>query len=150
MNVYAIITARLRAQLAKGVVPWHRPWTQGGPPRNLLTQQLYRGVNRWTLADQYVSPYWLTFHQAHQLGGHVRAGEHGAPVIFWKFWDLTTDEANDVTVRTKRTRPLLRYYVAFNTEQCDLPTAVQAQLQIPQPHAFDLLPACEQIVAHMP
>ena len=73
MNVYEIITARILAQLEQGVIPWHRPWRSGGVPKNLLSQKPYRGVNVWLLVSQpYISPYWLTFVQAQEIGGRRR------------------------------------------------------------------------------
>jgi antirestriction protein ArdC len=42
----------------------------------------------------YTSPYWLTFKQAKEIGGSVRKGEHGFPVVFWK-WLEGTRESED-------------------------------------------------------
>jgi antirestriction protein ArdC len=43
-------------------------------------------LNVWLLASAgYASPYWLTYKQAHEIGGHVKKGEHGVPVVFWKW-----------------------------------------------------------------
>jgi len=42
-----------------------------------------RGVNVFLLsASKYVSPFWLTYRQANELGGHVRKGEESATVVF--------------------------------------------------------------------
>lgn len=30
----------------------------------------------------YACPFWLTFQQARDLGGHVRKGAHGSPVVY--------------------------------------------------------------------
>jgi antirestriction protein ArdC len=35
----------------------------------------------------YSSPHWLTYKQAQEIGGHVKQGEHGSPVVFWKWVD---------------------------------------------------------------
>src|SRR5262245_41754424 len=91
MNVYEIITQRIMEQLEHGTVPWQQPWNhKAGLPRNLLSQKDYRGINVWILASAgYSSPYWLTYRQAQEIGGFVRRGEHGSPVVFWKFVDQT-------------------------------------------------------------
>jgi antirestriction protein ArdC len=85
-NVYEIITDRIVKQLEAGTAPWHKPWSvpgQDGLPRNLLSGHPYRGINVWILASSgYASPYWLTLRQANELGGHVRRGEKGMPVVF--------------------------------------------------------------------
>ena len=76
MNVYAIVTEKIINLLEQGVVPWRRPWTGGGLPRNVVSKKPYRGINHFLLsASKYVKPYWLTMRQANELGGHVRKGE---------------------------------------------------------------------------
>ena len=103
MNVYEIITVRILAQLEQGGIPWHQPWRSGGVPRNLLSQKPYRGVNVWLLVSQpYTSPYWLTFVQAQEIGGRVRPGEKGTPVIFWKRREETQEEESGEEVEGKR------------------------------------------------
>jgi antirestriction protein ArdC len=84
MNACEIITARIMEQLEHGTVPWQKPWNaQAGIPQNLLSQKHYRGINVWMLASAgYAYPYWLTFKQAKDIGGSVKKGEHGYPVVF--------------------------------------------------------------------
>jgi antirestriction protein ArdC len=60
----------------------------------------------------YSSPYWLTFKQAQELGGHVRKGEKSCPVVFWKWLDVERDGE-------KERVPFLRYYSVFNAAQCE-------------------------------
>ena len=88
MDVYAIVTEKIINLLEQGVVPWRRPWTSIGLPRNLVTRKPYRGINHFLLsASKFVSPYWLTMRQANQLGGCVRKGEESTIVVFWKVED---------------------------------------------------------------
>ena len=127
MDVYAIVTEKIINLLESGVVPWRRPWTSTGLPRNLVSRKPYRGINHFLLsASKFVSPYWLTMRQANQLGGCVRKGEENTIVVFWKVEDLEqcgedldSEEHDDKNHR----RFLLRYYRAFNLEQCELPQA---------------------------
>ena len=134
MNVYEIITARILVQLEQGVILWHRPWRSRSVPKNLLSQKPYRGVNIWLLVSQpYTSPYWLTFVQAQEIGGRVRSGEKGTPVIFWKRQEETQEEEIGQGVEGKRRAPLLRYYTIFNIDQCELPASLTARLSIPSP-----------------
>jgi antirestriction protein ArdC len=84
MNVYEIITDRILNSLGNGVVPWRRPW-HTETPKNLISSREYRGVNVLVLqSSPYESPYWLTCNQARDLGGSVRKGERGTPIVFWK------------------------------------------------------------------
>jgi antirestriction protein ArdC len=127
MDVYEIITENIINLLEQEIVPWRRPWTATGLPRNLVSKKPYRGMNYFLLsATKYVSPFWLTFRQANQLGGQVRKGEHGTIIVFWKVEDDRVDNGRDhdetSAASTKdRRRFLLRYYRVWNVEQCQLP-----------------------------
>ena len=140
--------------LEQGVVPWRRPWTSTGLPRNLVSKKPYNGINYFLLsASKYVSPFWLTYRQATELGGHVRKGEESTIVIFWKVEDLKqsgedldTEKSNE----KNRRRFLLRYYRVFNLEQCELPQAVLDKLPKIETHEHDPIEAAERIIAGMP
>src|SRR5271170_2922519 len=125
MDIYAIVTDKIINLLEQGVVPWRKPWTSAGLPRNLVSKKPYRGVNVFLLsASKHVSPFWLTYRQANELGGHVRKDEESTVVVFWKVDDAkqsTEDLDNEETDGKTRRRFLLRYYRVFNLEQCELP-----------------------------
>src|SRR5262249_2619544 len=156
MNVYETITNRIMEQLEHGTVPWQQPWNHtAGLPRNLLSQKPYRGINVWVLASAgYASPYWLTYRQAQDIGGHVRKGEHGAPVVFWKVLERGEESQDgEETNNSTRRVPLARLYTVFNVQQCELPERLQPFLTIDSALRADThrqIEACEQIVAGMP
>lgn len=135
MSVYDIITDRIVAMLKKGTAPWHKPWHStetGEGPMNLTTKKPYHGLNVMLLGClNYERPYFLTYKQAAENGGHARKGEKGHPVIFWK-----VEEATETTDKTF----LLRYYTVFNVSQCDgldhlLPAATAKPVEGPEAHA---------------
>lgn len=140
-DVYGVVTDRIVALLEAGTVPWKKTWSGGGP-KNLVSGKAYRGVNVFVLACQgYSSPSWLTYRQAAQLGGSVRRGEHGSPVIFWN-WIEKTDPAN----ATRKIRfPILKYFTVFNVQQCDGIAAPAAEKASVNP-----IETAEAIVAGMP
>jgi antirestriction protein ArdC len=154
MDIYAIVTEKIINLLESGVVPWRRPWTSTGLPRNLVSKKPYRGVNFFLLsASKYVSPFWLTIRQANELGGHVRKGEESTVVVFWKVDDAkqsTQDLDNEETDGKTRRRFLLRYYRVFNLEQCELPQTVLDKLPKTEAHEHDPIEAAERIIADMP
>jgi antirestriction protein ArdC len=93
-------------------------------------------LNLWALARGDVDPRWLTHRNAEQLGGHVRKGEKGAAIIFWKFLpakDRDGDAAPDALTDDEQERkliPFARSYTVFNVEQCegfDLPPLVEEE-----------------------
>jgi antirestriction protein ArdC len=149
MNVYEIITERILAKLEEGTVPWRKPWRGGeaGMPRNLQTGHPYRGINVFLLAAAgYESPYWLTFRQARQRGGSVRSGEHGTPVVFWKWHHAQEQDAENRS--TRRRVPFLRYYTVFNLEQCD--GVFVPVTSMPPQRELSPIKHCEEVIAGMP
>src|SRR6266446_5563199 len=152
MNVYEIVTEKIVKLLEQGIVPWRRPWTSTGLPRNLVSKKPYRGLNFFLLsASKYVSPFWLTLHQANQLGGHVRKGEESTVVIYWKIdnAEQRPEDGEESEEKTRR-RFLLRQYRVFNLEQCELPKAVLDKLPKTETHQHDQIEAVEKIIAGMP
>ncbi len=154
MNTYEIVTEPIISLLERGVIPWRRPWAATGLPRNLVSKTTYRGINSFLLgATKYVSPYWLTFKQANQLGGAVRKGEHGEIVVFWKIEDAgrtNPDAEQSEDDESARRRFLLRFYRVWNVEQCPLPQAVLDKLPPIETHQHDPIEAAEKIIAGMP
>jgi len=135
-DVFQEITDKITAQLEAGVRPWAKPWKDGVAPLALelphnIAGRPYRGGNvpmLWALAEEagYRSPCWLTFNQAHERGGHVRKGERGALVFFWKW-----QEVEDPTTGERRRRAFARAYTVFNLDQVegvDVPTVQPREL----------------------
>jgi len=150
MDVYQIVTDKIVAMLEAGVVPWRRPWTSAGLPRNLVSKKPYRGINHFLLsASMYVSPFWLTLKQANELGGSVRKGEQSTAIVFWKV-DQKQNETDDADNEETQRRFVLRYYRVFNLEQCDLPQARLDKLPKVETHDHAPIDAAELIVANMP
>jgi len=116
-KVYQIVTDRILAELAAGVIPWKKTWSADGSlPMNLISKKEYRGTNLLLLPSNYSSPFFLTYNQCKKLGGFVRKGENSYPVIFWKFFDKTDSVSGE---KTGGRIPMLRYYRVFNVEQCE-------------------------------
>jgi antirestriction protein ArdC len=154
MNVYEIITNKIIGLLEQEIVPWRRPWTVAGLPRNLVSRKPYTGINLFLLsAAKYASPYWLTFKQANQLGGSVRKGEHGEVIVLWKVdqvADNATGDDAEAEVDQKHRRFVLRYFRVWNLQQCDLPQAVLDKLPKIESHQHDPIEAAERIIREMP
>lgn len=154
MDVYGIVTDKIINLLEQGAVPWRRPWTGGGLPRNVMSKKPYRGINHFLLsASKYVQPYWLTMRQANELGGHIRKGEESTIVVFWKVDDLNEnaeDTDHEQPEQKTRRRFLLRCYRVWNLEQCEFPQAVLDKLPRIETHEHDPIEAAERIIAKMP
>ena len=143
-SVYDQITERIVAMLEKGTVPWRKPWqAQARFPRNLVSGKPYRGINVFLLhAMQYESPFFLTYHQAQELGGNVRKGEKSCPVVFWKQLEVEDKETHEV-----EKIPMGRFYFVFNVSQCDGLKDISAPV-VESPLSAPTKP--EEIIALMP
>lgn len=127
-DVYQKITARIVAALREGVRPWLKPWSVEYAAER-ITRPLrangvpYQGVNvlmLWSEAMDkgFVSPFWMSFKQAIDLGACVRKGEHGSLVVYADCIRRTKTNAetgDDVETEI----PFLRGYTVFNVEQVE-------------------------------
>lgn len=122
------ITERILADLEAGVRPWLKPWSierlAGRVTRPLrATGEPYRGINvvlLWmeAVACGYASSTWLTYRQAQALGGQVRKGEKGAPVVYYGTSSKTRTDEQSGEEREDGFR-FLKSYTVFNTEQVE-------------------------------
>jgi len=154
-NIYEEITQKIIKSLETGVIPWIRPWEAAryGEHRNAVTHRPYRGLNilllnLTALTKGFSDPRWLTFRNTEQLGGHVRKGEKGVGVIFWKFLPLTEQQESDPEAdagdTNRKVIPFARLFTVFNVEQCEglnlPPLAVDRDEELQNP-------AAERIIA---
>jgi antirestriction protein ArdC len=127
-DIYTRITNRIVAALEDGVRPWHQPWN-AAHAAGRITRPLrhngepYSGINVITLwseavAAGYNAPIWMTFRQAKALGGAVRKGEKGAPVVYANRLHKTETDP-DTGEEVERDIPFMKGYSVFNVEQID-------------------------------
>jgi len=118
-DIYEAITERFIEQLKVGTVPWQKPWLSA---QNIVSQKPYRGINSLLLGSApYKSPFWVSFKQALDLGGHVRKGEKSTPVIYYKFLEKR-DAAGNLVIRADGTQarvPFIRWSNVFNLDQTE-------------------------------
>ena len=141
VDVQTRVTQQIIEKLEAGVRPWFKPWN-AEHAAGRITRPLrhngenYHGVNilmLWMSAELqgFVCPYWMTFQQAKELGGFVKKGEHGSPVVYASTFKKTdtTDDGQQVEEEI----PFLKEYTVFNAEQCEgLPKHFYALAEQPQ------------------
>lgn len=149
MDIAQLITDRIISELEKGATPWVKPWRSlkqapgAGMPFNPASKTIYRGINNvWLGMQPYAVPWYVTFKQAQDLGGSVKAGEKGTPVVFWKIG--RRESVNDAGESTTSAYALVKHYWVFNIEQCE-GLEIPAMPQLPAP-AFDQNPAVMAVV----
>lgn len=127
-DIYQRITDTIVNQLEQGVRPWIKPWNAehaaGRITRPLRAcGQPYQGINVLALwasatAQGFSAPIWMTFKQAKELGGNVRKGEKGSPVVYASTLSRTeTDESTGE--ENERQIPYMKGYTVFNAEQVE-------------------------------
>lgn len=124
-DVYTRVTAKIIADLESGVRTWMKPWSGGEASFSLPLRHCgtpYRGINvllLWseTLEKGYGSSKWMTYRQSQELGGQVRKGEHGSPVVYADRFTKTEADENGQDI--EREIPFMKGYTVFNVEQIE-------------------------------
>jgi antirestriction protein ArdC len=126
-DVYTRVTSHIVEELERGVRPWLKPWNAenaaGRITRPLRHNGLpYNGVNvlmLWASAEMqgYSCPFWLTFQQTKEFGGHAKKRQHGSPVVYASTFKKK-EQAEDGS-ETEADIPFLKEYTVFNAEQCE-------------------------------
>lgn len=144
MNTYEVITQRVIEAIEKnGAMPWQRPWQlrvgSGAFPMNLATGRQYKGINTFLLSMMgFTSQFWITYKQAKTLGGTVRKGEKGVPIVFWAILEKKNSKTGEL-----EKIPFIKHSTVFNFEQCEnlvAPAVDQSTLEI------NPIDSCEEIV----
>ena len=127
-DVYQRITDRIVTALETGVRPWLKPWNAehaaGRITRPLRANGIpYQGINviaLWMDAETkgFSAPIWMTYKQAHDLGGQVRKGEHGSLVVYANTVTRTETDS-DTGEATERDIAFLKGYTVFSVDQID-------------------------------
>lgn len=147
MNTYETITASIVAAIETGTdkyqMPWHTVAGVGTSPRNAVSRKAYRGINTLILGSKgYQSGDWATYKQWQERGVQVRKGEKSTTVVFWKFFDKTSESQDGETVKTGSI-PMARMYSVFNSAQTD---GYQAPPE-PEYNADQRVADCEEFVS---
>jgi len=148
-TVYEIISDQIIASLETGNIPWRKPW-KSGMPLNIRGTE-YRGINTVLLSlAAFETPIYATYNQIkNDMGGQVRKGEKGFPVVFWKALER---KKNGVVVTRPdgkpETFPIMRYYTVFNIDQADIDRARKQEIvdALIKPVAHKPIDAAETIV----
>jgi antirestriction protein ArdC len=136
LDVYRRVTDSIITAIETGIGEYKMPWIvrqdKGFSPVSVGSAKPYRGINTvvlWAQAQTkgYGSALWGTYQQWQQLGGQVRRGEHGSPVVYWGSYESKETEQSEETARLL----FAKGYTVFNLEQvdgCKLPKRFEPKL----------------------
>lgn len=118
--------------MKNGTAPWQQPWSGDmETPYNAASGRHYHGVNfvrlslRGAQMGQGGDPRWCTFEQAKEKGWHVKPGEKGTKVEFYKFDEKPKfDEFGDPVLDDEGNQKVdksvvVRNYFVFHASQID-------------------------------
>lgn len=126
---------------------WVKEWSVGyGSPRNPFTGTVYRGANVWALLAQmkqrgFKDARFCTFNNAKEMGWHVRRGEHGCAVEYWKpvsFDDNKDPENPDRTDHIHSRWNLVSVSKVFNFEQIEGAPALEPAEPLPDHELYQV------------
>lgn len=120
-NVYQMIADKIIEQMAKGIIPWQRPWTGVADGAvNYVTRKPYSLLNQMLLGKP---GEYLSHKQVEELGGTVKKGAKSSIVTFYKQIVVAGKDGETATTpdETDKERliPLLRFYHVFHIDDCE-------------------------------
>jgi antirestriction protein ArdC len=130
-DIYQKTTRHIIAAIEKGAGDFQMPWHHSGSaitrPVNIASKKRYRGGNvlmLWATAQalNYSTGIWGTYRQWQALGAHVRKGQSGTNLIFWKRTEgAATDTGNPLgdADEASRSRMFARGFTVFNQDQVE-------------------------------
>ena len=139
-DVYDLITQQFIDALENELIPWRRTWTRG-LPKNLVSKKPYRGINLFLLSLVSTDKYYVTFKQAHQLGGCIKQGSKSIPIVYWRMREVEEDNEKTGEIERKSI-PVLKYYRVFGISQTE-----GLEQHIPKESENPVITDCQDIVA---
>lgn len=140
-DIYTRVTQFIIDKLEQNIIPWQKTWGDGIPPSNYVSKRPYSGINTLLLSCQdFESSYFMTIHQANELGGRVRKGAKGNMVIFAKT-NQDEDEQGEAVISK-----VIRQYYVFNVADIE---GVDFNLQT-NPRNIQRNQTAETLISKMP
>jgi len=124
----------------KKMLPWQCPY-QSVNPTNFITKKSYRGFNKLYLSFlRFESQYFVSFKQARQLGGSIKKGQNGFPVIYYNFIEKKKESGKVESI------PFAKYSTVFNLDQCENIDTSKIESIKNETLEFDPVEAAENII----
>lgn len=149
VNVYQMVTDRIIAELEKGIIPWHKPWTgvalADGGAVNYVSRRPYSFLNQMLLGR---SGEYLTFKQIKDLGGSVKKGAKAQMVVFYTTLAVKQTSVTPEGEEKEESKliPYLRYYNVFHLDDT---TGIESKIkdsEKPVEHVNEPIEQAEAII----
>lgn len=157
-DLYQEVTDKIIKKLEEGTAPWRCSWSRYGMAQNYISGNAYRGINAFLMnfIPVHPIPYYLSFKQAKDLGGHVKKGAKAEKVYFFKAYHkdadgktITEDRAAQLAGMGEGVQriPFLKSFAVFNIADVE---GVEFDIPELKEHENDPIPACEALVSAVP
>ena len=141
-NVYQMVTDRIVEQMAKGVIPWQKPWVGSGSLAiSYGSRKAYSFLNQLLLGKP---GEWLTWKQIQDRKGKVKKGAKSRFCVFYQMAQIEKTDEKTGEVK-KETYPILKWYKVFHLDDTEgIPTKIE-----PVEAKVDIQPidAAERVIA---
>lgn len=154
-DLYQEVTNKIITKLEEGTAPWQCSWSRYGMARNYVSGNTYRGINAFLMnfLPVHPIPYYLSFKQAKDLGGHVKKGSKAEKVYFFKAYykdadgkSISDETATRLSASGEKIQfiPFLKSYSVFNVADVE---GVDFNLPEIELHYHSPLERCEAMLA---
>lgn len=127
MSVYETLANKMVQLIeSSGTLPWTNPWKQingHAGAINGISGKPYRGFYNLSMTSFATTPIFYSFKQATELGGVIKKGNHGVPILYYTMLEKQGTEPSNGDEETKRF-PFMRYTTVFSVDQIDFPKKV--------------------------
>ena len=149
---YQIVTDAIVAAIEAGTKPWEQSWANGKAPVFPLRHngERYRGINTlilWArqMESAFLSPFWMTYQQATELGGQVQKGQKGSMVVY--YGNARKDDG-EASIDGPNVYRFLKSFTVFNADQIEgLPDRYRVTAVQLTPIA-ERLPEVDQLISN--
>lgn len=144
MDIYKIVTDRICEEMAKGIIPWKRPWMGAKMDDTTMaisytSRRAYSFINQMLLQEP---GEYLTFNEIKKLGGSIMKGEKSKMIVFYTkaTYKKTNADGEDEII----TYPLLKYYNVFHINQT---TGIESKCKDGEVVEIESDAKCEEIIS---
>lgn len=147
-DIYQTVTDTIIEAIENGIsgkfeMPWHQI---NRIPENAKTGNCYQGINiplLWVyqIKNEYRLPVWATYKQWAEIGAQVKRGEKGAPVVFYKTFEIEAEDGQE----DPQTRIFARHSTVFNAAQVEGYDAA-ATAEAPSPALIENIGSADRLV----
>lgn len=145
-DIYQTVTDTIIEAIENGIsgkieMPWHQI---NCIPENAKTGNSYQGINiplLWVyqIKKHYALPVWATYKQWAELGAQVKKGEKGAPIVFYKTFEVEGENEGD----DPQTHRFMRHSIVFNAEQVE---GYDVSVELEAPALIENIGAADRLV----